>query len=156
MSTELTSKIISTSALQTEQLGEQLGRKLRGGEAIELVSDLGGGKTTFVRGLARGVGSKDKVSSPSFTLSNEYQANKLTLHHFDFYRLREPGILRNELAEILEDPQAVTVVEWANIVEDVLPADKLTVHIRATGEESREIELSYPENRKYLELEVKD
>jgi tRNA threonylcarbamoyladenosine biosynthesis protein TsaE len=150
MSTELTSKIISTSAGQTEQLGEQLGSKLKGGEVIELVSDLGGGKTTFVRGLARGLGSSDKVSSPSFTLSNEYRASNLTLHHFDFYRLNEPGIMREELAEILADPQAVTVVEWADIVEEVLPVEKLTVHLRATGENSREIELHYPEKYNYL------
>jgi len=114
------------------------------------VSDLGGGKTTFVRGLARGMGSKDKVSSPSFTLSNEYTAKGLTLHHFDFYRLSEPGILKQELAEVLADAQAVTVVEWADIVEDVLPNNKLTVRIKATGEEGREIELSYPEQLKYV------
>ena len=150
MNIGLTSKITSTSAFETEQLGEQLGQKLKGGEVIELVSDLGGGKTTFVRGLARGMGSKDKVSSPSFTLSNEYTAKGLTLHHFDFYRLSEPGILKQELAEVLADAQAVTVVEWADIVEDVLPTDKLTVRIKATGEEGREIELSYPEQLKYV------
>ena len=150
MNIGLTSKITSTSAFKTEQLGEQLGQKLKGGEVIELVSDLGGGKTTFVRGLARGMGSKDKVSSPSFTLSNEYTAKGLTLHHFDFYRLSEPGILKQELAEVLADAQAVTVVEWADIVEDVLPTDKLTVRIKATGEEGREIELSYPEQLKYV------
>jgi tRNA threonylcarbamoyladenosine biosynthesis protein TsaE len=153
MSTVLTSTIISTSALQTEQLGAQLGRNLRGGEVVELVSDLGGGKTTFVRGLARGMGSTDKVSSPSFTLSNEYAAKNLVLHHFDFYRLNEPGILKEELTEILEDPQAVTIVEWADIVEDVLPADKLTVHMRTTGENSRDITLSVPEHMNYLKVE---
>jgi tRNA threonylcarbamoyladenosine biosynthesis protein TsaE len=145
MSTGLISRTVSMSSEQTEQLAESLGKRLRGGEVIELVSDLGGGKTTFVRGLARGIGSKDKVSSPSFTLSNQYQASSLILHHFDFYRLNEPGIMKDELAEVIADPEAVTVVEWADIVEDVLSHDKLTVNIKTTGEETRELTPSrYP------------
>jgi tRNA threonylcarbamoyladenosine biosynthesis protein TsaE len=123
---------------------------LRGGEVIELVSDLGGGKTTFVRGLARGMGSRDTVTSPSFTLSNHYSSDRLTLYHFDFYRLGEPGIMRDELAELLHDSKSVVVVEWADIVEDVLPADRLTIRINATGDESREFECEYPETLRYL------
>lgn len=104
---------------------------------IELVSDVGGGKTTFVRGIAKGIGSSDHVSSPTFTINNVYAGTKLTLYHFDFYRLFEPGIMRDELAEILTDPKAVTVVEWADIIEEVLPTNKLTITITATGETSR-------------------
>jgi tRNA threonylcarbamoyladenosine biosynthesis protein TsaE len=150
MSTGLIYETVSTSSERTEQLAESLGKKLRGGEVIELVSDLGGGKTTFVRGLTRGTGSYDKVSSPSFTLSNEYKTDHLTLYHFDFYRLREPGILRDELAEVIAEPQAVTVVEWAEIVEDILPKDKLTVRIKTTGENDRKLTFEYSENLKYL------
>jgi len=123
---------------------------LRGNEVIELVSDLGGGKTTFVRGLASGAGSLDRVSSPSFTLTNVYQAPLLTFHHFDFYRLPEPGILREELAEVIDDPHNVVVIEWAAIVEDILPSDHLTITIRATGETSRDYELYCPESLSYL------
>lgn len=119
---------------------ERLGKRLRGGEVIELISDLGGGKTTFVRGLARGIGSQDQVTSPTFTINNVYQGAKLTLYHFDFYRLSEPGVMRDELAEILQDPQAVTVIEWGEMVHDVLPNDKLTMTITATGETSRHYE----------------
>lgn len=141
--------------MQTEQLAELLAKHLRGGEAIELISDLGGGKTTFVRGLARGLGSPDRVSSPSFTLSNEYHVRGQFSHivrlvHFDFYRLSEPGIMRDELAEVVADPQTVTVVEWADIVEDVLPPGRLTVRIRTTGENDREIAFKYPESLQYL------
>jgi len=82
-----TLRITSESPEATEQLAEAIGRRLTGGEVIELVSDLGGGKTTFVRGLARGLGSADVVSSPTFTVSKVYKADKLELHHFDFYRL---------------------------------------------------------------------
>lgn len=128
----------------------RIGRKLRGGEVVELVSDLGGGKTTFVRGLARGLASHDAVHSPSFTLGNQYRAGKLTLYHFDFYRLFEPGIMREELAESLADPKAVVVVEWGKIVKDILPTDRLTVSLRATGDKSRELLFTYPKSLSYL------
>ena len=150
MSTDMTWQTQSTSLEETEQLAARVGAKLRGGEVIELVSDLGGGKTAFVRGLAHGMESSDKVSSPSFTLTNQYQGNGLTLHHFDFYRLAEPGIMRDELAEVVTNSQAVVAVEWANIVEDILPAQKLTVRIRPTSEEGRELEFEYPEELQYL------
>ena len=130
----------------------RIGHKLRGGEVIELLSDLGGGKTAFVRGLAKGMDSNDTVRSPSFTLSNQYQGGKLTLHHFDFYRLDEPGIMERELAEILEDPQAVVVIEWGGIAEAVLPHDRLTITIKPTGETSRQLNFSCPNNLNYLAL----
>jgi len=123
---------------------------LRGGEVIELVSDLGGGKTAFVRGLAKGMGSKDVVHSPSFTLSNQYAAGHLTLHHFDFYRLDEPGIMQNEIAEVLEDSTAVVAVEWANIIENVLPPDRLTITIQSVDEDQRDISCMFPDKLSYL------
>lgn len=132
------------------QLAESIGRKLRGGEAIELISDVGGGKTTFVRGLARGLGSHDAVSSPSFTLSNQYAAGERTLYHFDLYRLSEPGIMRDELQEVLQDPQAIVVIEWADIIENVLPDERLTIYIEAAGEKNRAYEFSYPNAMAYL------
>jgi tRNA threonylcarbamoyladenosine biosynthesis protein TsaE len=150
MNTDVTSQIDCSSLEASLALAEQLGRRLKGGEVIELVSDLGGGKTTFVRGLARGIGSDDTVSSPTFTLSNVYKGNKLTLNHFDFYRLAEPGIMREELAEVLADPEAVTVIEWADIVHDVLPEERLTMHITTTGETSRQYDISATPSLHYL------
>ena len=140
----------STSLNDTLKLAAAVGRKLRGGEVIELVSDLGGGKTAFVRGLAGGMGSHDAVRSPSFTLSSQYHAGDLTIYHFDLYRLKKPGIMRHELTEILDDPKAVVVVEWGKIVEDFLPAKRLTINVRATGETIREITFEYPEPLRYL------
>ena len=130
-------------------LAEQIGHKLKGGEVIELVSDLGGGKTTFVRGLARGMGSQDHVHSPSFTLSNVYKSGKLTLYHFDFHRLNEPGIMHDELAEILTDRGAIIVIEWASIMNDLLPASRAIIQIKATGETSRQITAAYPAKLSY-------
>lgn len=150
MSTDKTWQTVSTSLENTAKLAASLGARLRGGEVIELVSDLGGGKTAFVRGLAAGMGSSDKVRSPSFTISNVYAAGDLTLYHFDFYRLNDAGIVANELAEVVDDPKAVVAVEWASIVEDVLPAERLTIRIKTTGEFTREFTFTYPEKLKYL------
>ncbi len=117
---------------------------------IELVSDLGGGKTAFVRGLAQGMGSNDQVHSPSFTLSNQYRAGDKTLYHLDFYRLNEPGIMQQELAEMLKDPKVVVTVEWAGLVEDVLPTERLSIIIKATGDTQRQVLFSYPKKLQYL------
>lgn len=143
-------QINSTSSEQTEQIAEKIGNNLTGGELIELVSDLGGGKTTFARGLARGAGSSDVVTSPSFTISKVYQTPNFELHHFDFYRLPEAGIIANELAEIVDDPEVVAVVEWADVIKHILPENRLTIEIHKTPEGDRKLVLHYPENLKYL------
>jgi len=150
MSTEQTWQTVSSSLDDTVALARSLGERLRGGEVIELVSDLGGGKTAFVRGLVQGAGSADRVSSPSFTLNNVYETAQLQLHHFDFYRLQDPGIMRDELAEILTDGRNVVIVEWAGIVEDILPPQRLTIRIRATDESKRELTYTYPTPLGYL------
>ncbi len=140
----------TTSVEATEQLAQQIGQGLRGGEVIELVSDLGGGKTAFVRGLARGMGSSDKVASPTFTLSKLYKSKDLNLHHFDLYRLQEAGLMAHELHDLLEDPKAVIAIEWGSVVENVLPVERLTVEISQTGENSRAFNFKYPESLAYL------
>jgi len=117
---------------------------------IELVSDLGGGKTTFTRGLVHGAKSVDAVSSPSFTISKVYQAQHFDIHHFDLYRLSEPGIIADELAEVLGDPHVVTVVEWGAIVRHVLPERRLTITIEPTSENGRRLSCRYPESLAYL------
>ncbi|MEO8104834.1 MAG: tRNA (adenosine(37)-N6)-threonylcarbamoyltransferase complex ATPase subunit type 1 TsaE [Candidatus Saccharibacteria bacterium] len=142
--------ISSPDLATSSRLAAHIGSKLRGGEVIELVSDLGGGKTTFVRGFAHGAGSIDRVTSPSFTLTNVYRTPQLELHHFDFYRLNDPGILRAELVEIIADPGNVVIIEWAGIVAEVLPAERLTINIRVTGETSRDYILACPDNLSYL------
>jgi tRNA threonylcarbamoyladenosine biosynthesis protein TsaE len=150
MNTGMIWRTKSTSSEATEQLAEKLGRALKGGEVIELVSDLGGGKTTFVRGLARGAGSKDSVSSPTFTISKVYDAQRFQIHHFDFYRLHEAGVVADEIAEVAHDPAIVTVVEWGDIVQHVLPTDRLTVRIAQTPEGSRELVFNVPTSLRYV------
>lgn len=150
MSTVMTWQTRSTASADTERLGELLGKLLKPPIALELRSDLGGGKTTFVRGLARGLGSKDAVTSPTFTLNQVYQAKGgVKISHHDFYRLKEAGIMADQLAESLNDNSTVTVVEWGDIVEDVLPPDRITIEFQpvATNTDERQIIFTYPESK---------
>ena len=140
----------TTDSGATEKLAEVIGQNLRGGEVIELVSDLGGGKTTFVRGLARGFGSADHVTSPTFKLSNEYKSGELKLIHFDFYRLGEAGLMSNELAEEIGDPKNIVVVEWADVVRGVLPEKRLTITFNQLVEDKRHLHFDYNELLGYL------
>jgi len=124
-----------------------LGARLSAGEVVELVSDLGGGKTTFVRGLARGLGSADTVASPTFVLSRIYHGRAgRKLYHYDFYRLSEPGVLADQLAEALADPKGIIVIEWAKQLQKGLPAERWVVKFEPLPEDSdqRRIVIEYP------------
>lgn len=127
---------------ELETLAARLGAQLRGGEVFELVGDVGAGKTTFTRALARALGVHGAVQSPTFTISNRYETdNGVDLVHYDFYRLHDAGIMRDELAETLGDVKAVTVLEWSDVVGDVLPADRITLTLTPTSETKRRVEL---------------
>ena len=131
-----------TSADAMKQLGRKIGMLVRGGEVIELVGDIGAGKTTFTKGLAAALGIEDDVQSPTFTISRVYDSPRgIRLAHYDFYRLNEPGIMRAELNEAVRDQATVTVIEWAEAVADVLPADCLRMTMTATDEEIRNVVL---------------
>jgi tRNA threonylcarbamoyladenosine biosynthesis protein TsaE len=138
------------SSESTEQLAEKVGQALKGGEVIELISDLGGGKTTFVRGLARGAHSKDKVASPTFTIGKVYETDKFTIHHFDFYRLSEAGVVADELAEVVGDPKAVVVIEWGDVVQHVLPQERITISITQTPDGARNFSFQAPAELAYV------
>jgi len=123
-----------------KRLGESIGQSVKGGEVFELVGDVGAGKTTFVKGLAKGMGSVDDVQSPSFTINRIYQGrDDLQLVHYDFYRLQDAGILADELREFVNDPTTVTVIEWADIVEGVLPDSRFTLTLASPTETTRTI-----------------
>jgi tRNA threonylcarbamoyladenosine biosynthesis protein TsaE len=117
-----------------DELGElawECGLKLGGGEVIELVGDVGVGKTTFVQGLARAIGVTGPVTSPSYTISNSYLGSDgLTLDHYDFYRLDNPGIMKTAIAESINNPQTVTVIEWGQAVAGVLPPGRRVIEIK--------------------------
>lgn len=131
-----------TSDTAMHAFGVQLAAALSGGEIIELVGDVGAGKTTLTKGIAEGLGITETVQSPSFTISRVYDApNDLVLAHYDFYRLQDAGIMADELHETLHDPRTITVIEWAGIVDGVLPTDHLTITITSPSETDREVVL---------------
>lgn len=156
MSTAMIYKTVSTSSDDTERLGQLLGQLLAAPELVELRADLGGGKTTFVRGLARGLGSKDIVASPTFTLNKIYKGKNSQIHHYDFYRLNEAGIMSDELTESLQNPKVITVVEWSDVVQHVLPDHRLIIEFKPTAldPEEREITIMYPEKYEIIILEL--
>ncbi len=111
---------------------------------------MGGGKTTFVRGLARGATSDDKVASPTFTISKVYKTTNFEIHHFDFYRLHEGGIVASELAELIGDPKIVVLVEWGNVVQHVLPQRRVTISFKQTPDGDREVTIQAHPDFSYL------
>lgn len=133
-------------------LGAKFGSVLRGGEVIELIGDVGAGKTTFVKGLAKGLKIDEDVQSPSFTISRNYPArDDLTLNHYDFYRLSDAGIMNMEIAETFNNPHSITVVEWGESVHDVLPDERIVVEIAYLPKTGREIQFKIPE--KFTEIQ---
>lgn len=157
MNTTTTWQIISSGSYDTYAIGEQLGKTCKGGEVIVLSSDLGGGKTTLVKGLAAGLGSSAIVNSPTFMVERVYPCRDgISLHHFDFYRLQEGGMVALELAEVLEDPKAVVAVEWSDIVSDRLPLEHVLLRLerQVAHEEERKITIQFPD--KFIYLTPKD
>lgn len=126
-------QFVSHSIQETEQFGEEVAKSLRGGDVLAFTGSLGMGKTAFTRGLARGLGCRGRVTSPTFTIVNEYDG-KTPLFHFDMYRLGSS----DELFDIGWDDYlargGVCAVEWSERVSDALPDDTIYVDI-ARGEE---------------------
>jgi tRNA threonylcarbamoyladenosine biosynthesis protein TsaE len=133
----------SNSVEETEKIAAELARTLRGGECIALYGDLGAGKTQFVRGLVNALSGKPRqVSSPTFVLLNVYDGGRLKVFHLDAYRVHGAEDFEAiGFGELLEQENAVVVVEWAQRVEKLLPEARINVRIKSTGEDSREIEI---------------
>jgi tRNA threonylcarbamoyladenosine biosynthesis protein TsaE len=133
----------TTSESETSHAGEALGRDLVAGDVVLLYGDLGAGKTAFVRGMARGVGANpDEVSSPTFTLVQEYAGTRATLYHVDLYRL-EPAEIDDLGLEDLVSGDGIVAIEWA---ERWLgrPDDAIDVRIEDAGEDQRRIIIEGP------------
>ena len=129
---------ISTSPEQTEAIGCALGQILSAGAIVAYRGDLGAGKTAFTRGLARGLGYGDSVTSPTYTIVNEYLGGRLPLFHFDMYRLKSSDDLWGIGWDDYLDRNGVCAVEWSENVEDAME-DAITVTIEKTGDQSRRI-----------------
>lgn len=123
------------------KFGEAMAAKLKS-NVIELIGDVGAGKTTFVRGFAKGLGIKEPVTSPSFTISKSYAGKNKTLVHYDFYRLDDPGIMSEDLAENIKNPNNIVIIEWGESVKNLLPENHTTINIKYNDDDSREVILS--------------
>ena len=136
--------IRTENEIETVEAGKRLGKSLLPGSVVALYGDLGAGKTAFIRGIATGLGLDVRVSSPTFTIVNEY-LGAVPLFHFDMYRLGSA----EELFEIGWDDYlnrgGVCAVEWSENVSGAFPNNTITVKIEKTGENSRQITLTFPQ-----------
>lgn len=133
---------LSASVAETEALGRRLGESLHTGDVVSLIGPLGAGKTRLVKGIAAGMGVADlrQVNSPTFVIVQEY-AGRTGLIHVDAYRLRSvEDLLAIGFDEFAE--RGAVVIEWADKVSPILPADRLEIHLVPTGETSRRLILS--------------
>ncbi len=138
----------ANNAEKTIQIAYQLGRLLEPGDVIALEGDLGAGKTTFTKGIAKALGIKRTVNSPTFTIIKEYQGC-LPLYHMDVYRMKD------SMEDLGFDEyfygDGVTIIEWAHIIEDQLPDEYLTVELYFTGNTARKIVFK-PKGQRYNQL----
>lgn len=131
----------SESIEQTEKLGILVGKLLSRGDFLALTGDLGAGKTAFTKGVAKGLGIDVEITSPTFTIINEYHGNDISLAHIDVYRLKNPEELENiGFYDYLQD--FVVVMEWADKVKEILPEDILWADFKVSGENRRQIKFS--------------
>lgn len=117
------------SAGETYEVGYRLGQETKAGQVYALLGDLGVGKTVFTQGFAAGIGIEESICSPTFTIVQEYEAGRLPFYHFDVYRIADP----EEMYEIGFDDYieggGVCLIEWANLIEDILPENIITIRI---------------------------
>ena len=136
--------INTTSSDQTVRAARELAKTLKPGQTVELVGDLGTGKTTIAKAVINALGFSGEVPSPTFTLSRSYRiSDDLVVDHFDLYRLHGHDVVTDELSESMEDKQTITVVEWADHGSARLPKDRVRVELTyGSGEADRIITIA--------------
>jgi len=142
----------SKSTSQTIRIGKSIGSRLRAGDVVGLAGELGAGKTQFIKGLAvgAGVGKPTYVSSPSFTLINEYPG-KVPFYHIDLFRLESQKEAEGLGLEDYLHGEGITAIEWADKIPSLLPGEMLSIHIAYTGKNTRSIEM-IGKGKRYEEL----
>ena len=131
----------TNNAKETEELGLRIGKSLVGGEVIAMTGDLGSGKTTMTKSLAKGLLIDEHITSPTFTIVNEYEG-RLKLFHFDVYRIGDIEEMYDLGFEEYIYSGGVCIIEWSNLIEEILPKDKINIEILYLEEGKREIILS--------------
>lgn len=130
------------SADETIALGEKIGEKLSKGDVIAFKGDLGSGKTTITRGISMGLGLGDNVTSPTFSLVNEYRGKEKSLIHFDMYRISNPDDVEfTGFWDYLEEG-CILAVEWSENISDVIPKNSIIISFKRIDDNTREIEIS--------------
>lgn len=133
--------MIIHSEAEMLKFGADFAKTLKAPALIELVGDVGVGKTTFTRGLAEGLKIKEKITSPSFTISKRYAFENGFLVHYDFYRLSDPGLMLDELLETISEKNTIVVIEWADSVSDFLDEKIQKIQFKLLPNGSREVTL---------------
>ena len=132
--------VITNSFKETQKLGVEFASKLKGGDVIALHGDLGSGKTTFVQGLAQGLGVKSRIISPTFIIMRTYQIEIGNFYHVDLYRIEsEKDVEGLGLIELLRDSENITAIEWPDKIENLLPDNRIDLYFKYLGDEKREI-----------------
>ena len=134
---------------ELDSLGIQLGKLCNANDIICLIGDLGTGKTHLTKGIAKGLEIKEHITSPTFTIVNEYNG-RLKLYHFDVYRVNDPYEIEAIGFDEYIFGNGVSVIEWANYIEELIPAENLTILIEklpSMGETYRKITITYTDNR---------
>jgi tRNA threonylcarbamoyladenosine biosynthesis protein TsaE len=152
-----TREIVSKSPDQTEKIGRLMGEKAKGGDIFALCGELGSGKTCFTGGLAQGLGVEEKyrVTSPTFTLVNEYPA-RCKLYHFDLYRLKDYSEVEDLGFEEYAASGGVVVIEWAEKIAEMLPAETFFVNFEYVDDNRRKIVVKGPKKRlKEIRIDTK-
>ena len=148
---------ITFSASETQRLAARIGNMLQKGDILVLRGNLGAGKSEFARGLARGLGIEGAVPSPSFTILNVHENGKLPMYHFDWYRISDPEELYEIGIEEYLPGDGVTLIEWAERAEELLPERRLEVHIETLNAETRLLRIcplgGFPEIRLQEDME---
>lgn len=147
-------RITTSSAEETAEAGFKLGMLLKEGDVVCLTGDLGTGKTAFTGGIAKAFGIDGYVTSPTFTIVNEYRG-RMPLYHFDAYRITDSDEMFEIGFEEYLDGNGAVVIEWAELIKDVLPEDRINVRIGkdlSRGLDTRIIEISFDGSR-YLQYE---
>ncbi|HBG38505.1 MAG TPA: tRNA (adenosine(37)-N6)-threonylcarbamoyltransferase complex ATPase subunit type 1 TsaE [Clostridiaceae bacterium] len=133
-------KVITNNENETYNIGIKIGKQLKAGDILSLNGDLGAGKTYLTKGIAKGLGVEDYITSPTFTILNEYEG-RIPLYHFDVYRINDVEEMYEIGFEEYLYGNGVCVIEWGSVVEEILPKDTINIKIKSLGELSREIEI---------------
>lgn len=134
-------EIVTKSAKETEKLGEKLANTLKDGGVVCLYGELGSGKTTFTRGFVKGLNSKSRVMSPTFILIREYEGSR-KIYHLDLYRLGKLEDIKSlGLEEIFGNSKNIVIIEWPEIIKEILPKKRTEIYFKYLSENERKIRI---------------